>query len=306
MKIGFIGLGKMGSQMVSRLLADNHEVVVNDLSADAIAAMTALGATAAQSQAELIDQLGERPIIWIMIPAQFVDTELAKLVSALPDGSIVIDGGNSDYRLTRQRAALCAQHSVELVDVGTSGGILGIEHGFSMMIGGDKASVTTIEPIIVSLAQPDGWHYFGESGSGHYTKMVHNAIEYGLMESYAEGYRMLRDGPYSDIDLVAAGEVWKHGSIISSLLNDLTVEALRENPQLEGIEGAVAESGEARWTLETATGLGIEMPAVQAALDVRIASQQGSVNFATKLLAAMRNKFGGHAINTTPVKVTES
>jgi 6-phosphogluconate dehydrogenase len=297
MKLGFIGLGKMGGQMVTRLVAAGHNVVVTDLDTAAVAAAVAAGAEGAVDRAELVGKLGDPAIVWLMIPAQFVDTELEALLGLLPAGSIVIDGGNSDFRLTRQRAKLCQSRQIQLVDVGTSGGILGLEKGFSMMIGGDKAAVDTIEPIIEALAQPDGWHYFGESGSGHYIKMVHNAIEYGLMESYAEGYRMLKDGPYKQLDLAAAGAIWQHGSIIGSLLNDLAVQALRENPELDGIDGFVAESGEARWTLEAAAEANVAMPAVQAALDVRLASQTGQTNFATKLLAALRNKFGGHQIN---------
>lgn len=296
MKIGFIGLGKMGAQMVQRLLKADHEVVVFDVNQDAVSALVEKGAHGASDRSDLVSQLSP-VVIWIMIPSQFVDAELKTLLDILPSGSILIDGGNSDFRLTRQRAALCKEKSVTWIDVGTSGGVLGLEHGFSMMIGGDKGAVESIEPLFSTLAQKDGWKYFGPSGSGHYVKMVHNAIEYGLMESYAEGYRMLKDGAYKDLNLGAAGEVWKHGSIISSLLNDLTVEAITENPELSGIDGFVAESGETRWTLEAAKELGIELPAIQAAFQVRIDSQEGNTNYATKLLAAMRNKFGGHAIN---------
>lgn len=296
MKIGFIGLGKMGAQMVQRLLKADHEVVVFDVNQDAVSALVEKGAHGASDRNDLVSQLSP-VVIWIMIPSQFVDAELKTLLDIVPSGSILIDGGNSDFRLTRQRAALCKEKSVTWIDVGTSGGILGLEHGFSMMIGGDKDAVESIEPLFNTLAQKDGWKYFGPSGSGHYVKMVHNAIEYGLMESYAEGYRILKDGAYKDLDLSAAGEVWKHGSIISSLLNDLTVEAITENPELSGIDGFVAESGETRWTLEAAKELGIELPAIQAAFQVRIDSQEGNTNYATKLLAAMRNKFGGHALN---------
>ncbi len=306
MKIGFIGLGKMGSQMVARLLEAQHEVVAFDVNSEAVASMSTLGATGVASQAELVAALGASPTIWLMIPAGFMDAALAELLTLLPAGSTLIDGGNSDYRLTVQRAELCRGKDVQLIDVGTSGGILGAGHGFSMMVGGETAAVEAITPIVEALAQTDGWHYFGESGSGHYIKMVHNAIEYGLMESYAEGYRMLKDGPFKSIDLAAAGEVWRHGSIISSLLNDLTVEALRENPELTGIDGFVAESGEARWTLEAAAQHNVAMPAVQAAMDVRLASQQGQISFATKLLAAMRNKFGGHAINADKVQAKDA
>ena len=185
-----------------------------------------------------------------------------------------------------------------LLDVGTSGGVWGYKNGFSMMAGGDKTVFSSIEPALKTLAQPSGaYDHFGSSGSGHYVKMVHNAIEYGMMESLAEGYRMLKEGAYENIDLAAAGEVWQHGSVVTSWLNELSQSALSENPELKGIDGFVAESGEARWTLETAKEMGIPLPAIQTAFDVRLASQKGETNFATKLLAAMRNKFGGHQIN---------
>jgi 6-phosphogluconate dehydrogenase len=165
------------------------------------------------------------------------------------------------------------------------------------MVGGDRSAVEMIRPILNALSAPNGWRHFSEAGSGHYVKMVHNAIEYGMMESYAEGYRMLKEGPFKDLDLSAAAQVWQHGSIIESKLNELSRQALAETPELEGIDGVVAESGEARWTLETAKDIGIPLPAIQAAFDVRLASQKGETNFATRLLAAMRNKFGGHQIN---------
>ncbi|MDB5165004.1 MAG: gnd, 6-phosphogluconate dehydrogenase, decarboxylating, partial [Candidatus Saccharibacteria bacterium] len=186
-----------------------------------------------------------------------------------------------------------------LIDIGTSGGVWGYQNGFSMMVGGDSTEVVTaLEPVLKTLAAPEGAYYhFGPSGNGHYVKMVHNAIEYGMMESLAEGYRMLKEGPYKSTDLAAAGDVWQHHSVVTSWLNELSQSALAENPELEGIDGFVAESGEARWTLETAKELGIPMPSIQASFDVRLASQKGEVNFATKLLAAMRNKFGGHELN---------
>jgi 6-phosphogluconate dehydrogenase len=184
------------------------------------------------------------------------------------------------------------------MDVGTSGGVWGYDNGFSMMAGGDAETFKKIEPIFKTLEKPAGAYYnFGESGSGHYVKMVHNAIEYGMMESLAEGYRMLKEGPYQNIDLVSAGEVWQHHSVITSWLNELTVNALKENPELKDVEGVVVESGEARFALEMARDFKIEAPSIQASFDVRLASQKGHVNFATKLLAMMRNQFGGHKIN---------
>lgn len=296
MKIGFIGLGKMGGNMTIRLVADGHQVVAYDPNPLAVQEAEANGAVAASSREDLVGKL-KKTIIWLMIPAQYVDSEVDALLDIIDAGSIIVDGGNSDFRLSKQRYERCQARGVSFIDVGTSGGILGLENGYSMMVGGDESDVQKLEPILTALAPPEGWHYFGESGSGHYVKMVHNAIEYGLMEAYAEGYHMLKDGPYKHIDLVAAGKVWSHGSIINSLLNDLTVKALEENPTLEGIDGYVSESGEARWTLEVAKQLHIELPVVEQAMQVRLDTQQGKVNFSTKLLAAMRNKFGGHAVN---------
>lgn len=296
MKIGFIGLGKMGSQMTKRLLADNHQVTVFDVDDQAVESMAQTGAETNDSRKQLIDGL-DPVVVWLMIPSQFVDEELDKLLELAPEGSVLVDGGNSDFRQTTRRYQRCREQGVSWVDVGTSGGVKGLEEGFSMMVGGDDTAVETIRPVLETLAQTNSWHHFGGSGSGHFTKMVHNAIEYGIMESYAEGYRMLQEGPYPDLDLAAAGNVWQHGSIISSFLNELTIEALNQNPDLDGVDGYVDESGETRWALETAKQHNIEMPAVEAAFEVRRESQQGKTNFATKLLAAMRHQFGGHAIN---------
>lgn len=241
----------------------------------------------------------EQAVIWLMIPSGVVDAEVDSWLEILPEKSIIIDGGNSDFRLTKARSEKTAKRNIQFLDVGTSGGVHGYKNGFSLMAGGDKESFSAIEPVVEVLSKPSGaYQYFGPSGSGHYVKMVHNAIEYGMMQSLSEGYRMLEEGAYKgEIDLAAAGEVWQHGSVVTSWLNGLTQQALSENPKLENIEGVVVESGETRWTLENAKDLGIPLPAIQAAFDVRLASQQGEINFATKLLAAMRNKFGGHDIN---------
>jgi 6-phosphogluconate dehydrogenase len=296
MKIGFYGLGRMGSNMVARLLEKGVEVVVMNRSPEPVAEAVKLGAVAAKNYTDLISQL-ETVVVWLMLPSDILDAKYRELLPLLPKGAIVIDGGNSDYRLSRERAVTAKQHGVSFIDVGTSGGILGRKSGYSLMVGGEPAAVEKISPVLDALSSPGGWRHFSDPGSGHYVKMVHNAIEYGVMESYAEGYRMLKEGPFKDIDLAAAGEVWQHGSIIESKLNELTQQALAENPDLAGIDGVVAESGEARWTLETAKDIEIPLPAIQASFDVRLASQKGQTSFATKLLAAMRNKFGGHQIN---------
>ena len=297
MKLGFIGLGKMGSPMVERLQSAGHHVIVYDLNSEARQAVAQLGATAADSPDNLIAQLGQPAIVWLMIPAAAVDGQLRELLLRLKPGSIIIDGGNSNYRHSVDRAKLARGHHVGFVDVGTSGGVLGGKQGYCLMVGGSDGDVATSTPLFQALAQPQGWQHVGPSGTGHFVKMVHNAIEYGLMESYAEGYRLLKDGPFDGLELGRIGSLWQHGSIIASLLNELTAQALTENPELQGIDGYVAESGETRWTLEEAKRLGIELPAIQAAFDVRVASQQGKTNFATKLLAAMRHQFGGHNLN---------
>jgi 6-phosphogluconate dehydrogenase len=296
MKIGFSGLGRMGQQMVERLVKAGHEVYVVNRSPEPVSKMVELGAKAGESL-EHLSELLDPVIVWLMVPYNIVDEQFERIAAAAPAGSIIIDGGNSDFRYTRQRAAKAHAKGLFFLDVGTSGGILGKTNGFSMMVGGDQAAVKQVAPLMDALAQPYGWHHFGEPGSGHFVKMVHNAIEYGMMESYAEGYRMLKEGPFKQLNLAEAGRVWQHGSIIESMLNELTRQALEENPQLEGIEGVVAESGEARWTLEVAKEIGLPLPAIEAAFNVRLASQKGDINFTTKLLAAMRNKFGGHDIN---------
>ena len=298
MKIAISGLGRMGSQIAKKLVEGGHEVIAHNKSRGPVDESISYGAIPAYDEQSVIDAFnGQRVVIWIMIPADAVDNALDNWVTLLPCGSIIIDGGNSDYRGDKARADKVTDNCSTLLDIGTSGGIWGIINGFSMMVGGDKKSYQAIIPALDTLAAPRGGHqYFGESGSGHYVKMVHNAIEYGMMESLAEGYRMLAEGPY-DIDLASAGDIWHKSSVVTSWLNDLTRQALHENPTLDNISGIVAESGEARWTLETAKELGISLPSIQASFDVRLASQNGEINFATKLLAAMRNKFGGHNIN---------
>jgi 6-phosphogluconate dehydrogenase len=290
----------MGSQIAHKLSEDGHDVIAHNRSHGPIDEAVKHGATAAYSKEDVAHGFrdGEQVVVWVMLPAEIIDQELDSWTKLLPAGSIIIDGGNSDFRLTKKRAERVNQAGMTLLDVGTSGGVWGYQNGFSMMAGGDAAAFTLAEPALQSLAKPEGaYHHFGESGSGHFVKMTHNAIEYGMMQSLAEGYRMLKEGPYKGLDLGAAGEVWQHHSVITSWLNELCRDALKENPELDGIDGFVAESGEARWTLETARDMNLPLPAIQTAFDVRLASQRGEVNFATKLLSAMRNKFGGHAIN---------
>lgn len=299
MKIAISGLGRMGNQIAKKLVEGGHEVIAHNRSRTPVDEAALYGAMPAYEKQDVIASFHDEPIVlWIMIPADVIDSELTNWLTLLPAGSIIIDGGNSDYRGDQARAERVANAGSTLLDIGTSGGVWGYDNGFSMMVGGDEPSYQRISPALDILAAPRGGHrHFSQSGTGHYVKMVHNAIEYGMMQSLAEGYRILKEGPYPDIDLAKAGDVWQESSVITSWLNDLTRQALHENPTLEGISGVVAESGEARWTLETANQLNIPMPAIQASFDVRLASQNEGVNFATKLLAAMRNKFGGHDID---------
>ncbi|MDB5167616.1 MAG: gnd, 6-phosphogluconate dehydrogenase, decarboxylating [Candidatus Saccharibacteria bacterium] len=299
MKIAISGLGRMGGQIAQKLAEGNHEVIAHNRSRAPIDEAVTHGAIAAYEKADVVAVFDGQPVtLWIMIPADVIESELDAWLEVLPTGSTIIDGGNSDYRGDKARADKVAAKGSILLDIGTSGGVWGYENGFSMMVGGDQSAYEAISSALDTLSTPRGGHqHFSTSGSGHYVKMVHNAIEYGMMESLAEGYRMLKEGPYSDIDLAKAGDIWQQSSVVTSWLNDLTRQALHENPTLDGIEGVVAESGEARWTLETAKELGIPLPAIQTSFDVRLASQKGDINFATKLLAAMRNKFGGHNID---------
>jgi 6-phosphogluconate dehydrogenase len=289
----------MGGQIVNKLIDGGHTVIAHNRSVDPIKEAAAHGAIPAYDKQAVIDSFnGQQVILWIMIPAEVIDAELDKWLELLPTGSIIIDGGNSDYRGDGKRSEKVTAHGCTMLDIGTSGGVWGIINGFSMMIGGDEASYKIVTPALETLSLPrGGYQYFGPAGTGHYVKMIHNAIEYGMMESLAEGYRMLAEGPYKNIDLASAGDVWQKSSVVTSWLNDLTREALHENPTLEGIQGIVAESGEARWAIETARELGIEIPSIEASFNVRLASKKGEINIATKLLAAMRNKFGGHDIN---------
>lgn len=299
MKIAISGLGRMGGQIARKLHEDGHTVIAHNRSSNKVDEAKEYGAIPAYSEKEVIDAFGgDQVVLWLMLPADVIDSKLDEWLDILPADSIVIDGGNSDYRGDKARSERSGARGSKLLDIGTSGGVWGLENGFAMMVGGDKQSYDVITPVLDTLADPKGGHqYFGESGTGHYVKMVHNAIEYGMMQSLSEGYRMLREGPYTDLDLAAAGDVWQQSSVVTSWLNDLTRQALHENPNMDDISGVVAESGEARWTLETARELDIPMPAIQASFDVRLASQKGQVDFSTKLLAAMRAKFGGHDIN---------
>lgn len=301
MKIAIHGLGRMGMQIARKLAEGGHEVIAHNRSGEPIDEAVSYGATAAYTKDDVVAAFdGEPAIVWVMLPAEITDDEVAEWTALLQPGSTIINGANSDWRETKKMNQVVKAANMHLVDIGVSGGVWGYDRGFPMMVGGDdKTTIEGLTAVLDTLALPGGaWQYFGASGAGNYVKMVHNAIEYGMMQSLGEGYRMLQEGPFPGLDLAAAGDVWQHHSVIESWLNELTRQAVAENPTLEGISGYVAESGEARWALETADQLGFKLPAIQASFDVRKASQHGETNFATKIVAAQRNKFGGHNLNS--------
>jgi 6-phosphogluconate dehydrogenase len=298
MQIGMIGLGKMGGNMVTRLLQGKHAVVVHDLSEEAIARAAAEGATGVRSLKELVAALAAPRAVWVMVPAGAPTEATVEAVAALlAKGDVIVDGGNSNYKDSQRRAASLAAQGIHFVDVGTSGGVWGLKEGYSMMIGGEPAAVALIRPALETLAPASnaGWGHVGPSGTGHFVKMVHNGIEYGMMQAYAEGFALMEKKTDLGLDLHQIAEIWRTGSVVRSWLLDLTADALGNNPTLEGIAPYVSDSGEGRWTVMEAIDLAVSMPVITLALQQRFRSRDESP-FADKLLAAMRNQFGGHAI----------
>ncbi|MBV1894417.1 MAG: decarboxylating 6-phosphogluconate dehydrogenase [Ilumatobacteraceae bacterium] len=332
MQLGMIGLGRMGANMVRRLHADGHDCVVYDVVEAPIAELESEGATGARTLEELVESLATPRAIWVMVPAALVEDTLALLVPLLDEGDTVIDGGNSWYHLDVDRSAALAPQGIDYLDIGTSGGVYGLERGYCLMIGGPPAAVARLEPIFDTLApgigtaertpgregdvapEERGWLHCGPSGSGHFVKMVHNGIEYGMMAAYAEGLNVLAKANIGaqdheadaetaplhaakyyqyDIDLSKVTEVWRRGSVISSWLLDLTAEALVDDPQLDAYGGIVSDSGEGRWTINAAIDEGVPVPVLSAALYERFASR-GRDDVANKVLSAMRAGFGGH------------
>lgn len=298
MNLAMIGLGKMGGNMTNRLLAAGHKVSVFDFSPEAVEKAAGQGAEPLSDLDQIKEQLAAPRIVWVMVPSgDATESTLEKLGGILDKGDIIIDGGNSNYKDTMRRGKSLADQGIHLVDAGTSGGIWGLKEGYSMMIGGDEATVKLLEPIFQSLA-PDvhrGWGHVGPNGAGHYVKMVHNGIEYGLMQAYAEGFDILKNRKEFDLDLHQVGQIWQHGSVVRSWLLDLTVNALSEDEDLTGIKGWVEDSGEGRWTVADAIDLNVPAPVITLSLLMRFASRQED-SFANKLLAAMRNQFGGHSV----------
>lgn len=298
MDIAMIGLGKMGANMVKRLLNSGHNVVAYDLSDDAIKTAESDGAIGARTLDEVVEKLSAPRAVWVMVPSgdptENIINELSNRLSA---GDIIIDGGNSNYKDTMRRGETLKAKSIHYVDVGTSGGVWGLSEGYSMMVGGPDEAVQHITPALKTLAPGEdfGWGHVGPSGSGHFVKMVHNGIEYGLMQAYAEGFEIMRAKPDFDLDLHQIAEIWRFGSVVRSWLLDLTANALKDDQDLSDIKGWVADSGEGRWTVFESIDLDIPSPVIIMSLLQRFVSRQDE-SYAAKLLAAMRNQFGGHAV----------
>jgi len=295
MELGLIGLGRMGSGMTLRLLQGGHQVMVYDRVPEAGAALAGKGATAAGSLEDLGQKLEAPRIVWLMIPAgPPVDDTIQRLSGTLAPGDIIIDGGNSNYKDSIRRAEALRSQQIEFVDVGVSGGIWGLKVGFNLMVGGNQAVFKQAEPIFKTLAPPDGYAYVGPSGAGHYSKMVHNGIEYSLLQSYAEGFEILKAAPFG-FDLEQLAKLWNHGSVIRSWLLELAQAAFEQDPQLSRIRGYVDDSGEGRWTLQEAIDHAVPAPALAMSLFMRFRSRQDD-SFSDKVIAALRNEFGGHPV----------
>jgi 6-phosphogluconate dehydrogenase len=297
MQLGIIGLGRMGSGMTQRLLAGGHQVVVFDRSSEAIAAVAAKGATGATSLEDLGEKLKDPRIYWMMIPAGApVDDTIQRLQDTVSPGDVIIDGGNSNYKDSIRRAEDLRSKQIEYLDVGVSGGVWGLKVGFCLMVGGTEAVFKQVEPVFKTLAPPEGYAYVGPSGAGHYAKMVHNGIEYSMLQGYAEGFEVLKASAYG-FDLAQLARLWNHGSVIRSWLLELAQAAFERNPELEGIRGWVEDSGEGRWTVEEALDHAVPVPALAMSLFMRYRSRQQD-SFSAKVLAALRSEFGGHPVKT--------
>jgi 6-phosphogluconate dehydrogenase len=298
MELGMVGLGRMGANMARRLLRGGHKVVGFDPNPDARKSLQDDGGGPVDSLDALVAALPAPRIVWMMVPAGAItDGTVQSLAKLLAPGDVLIDGGNSNYKDTLRRAAELAPRNIAYVDAGTSGGVWGLDEGYALMIGGDEAVVAHLRPIFETLAPaPDkGWGRVGPVGSGHFTKMVHNGIEYGLMQAYAEGFSILQHKQEFKLDLHQVAEIWRTGSVVRSWLLDLTADALGKNPTMQGIAPWVADSGEGRWTLQEAIDLNVPAPVIALSLMARLRSRDND-SFADKLLAAMRNEFGGHPI----------
>jgi 6-phosphogluconate dehydrogenase len=295
MDIGFVGLGKMGLNMVTRLQRAGHQVTAYDRSADALANATAAGCTGAASLADLVQRLKAPRAVWIMVPSGPPTEETVQAVAALlAPGDVIIDGGNTRFHDDVRRSKELATKKLQYIDAGTSGGIWGLKNGYCLMVGGNKEVVDRLAPIFETLAPPNGWAHVGAAGAGHYVKMVHNGIEYSLMQGYAEGFELMSKSEYR-LDLSLIADLWLQGSVVRSWLLELAASALKEDSRLERLKGYVQDSGEGRWMVADAIDKDVPVPTLTAALFTRFRSRQ-TESFAEKMLAALRNAFGGHAV----------
>ena len=302
MEIGMIGLGRMGGNMVQRLLVGGHEVVTYDRSVEAVAASQSQGAVGAASLEDLVEKLQRPRAVWVMVPAgPPTEDTIDSLIPLLAKGDVVLEGGNSNYKDSMRRAEKLAGHGIDFLDVGTSGGVWGLTEGYSLMIGGDLDTFRRLEPVFQTLAPEEakGYGYVGPAGAGHFVKMVHNGIEYGLMQAYAEGFELMQAKQEFNLDLRQIAEIWRYGSVVRSWLLDLSAEALAEEPDLASLESYVDDSGEGRWTVQESVDLAVPTPVITLSLQARFRSRQDQP-FGGRLLAAMRNQFGGHAVKAAP------
>lgn len=295
MEIGMIGLGKMGGNMVTRLIKGGHKVVAYDRSPDAVKAAASQGAVGANTLEELVQKLKPPRAAWVMVPSGAPTEDTVKALAALmQSGDIIIDGGNSKYTDDARRAGELAKIGIQYMDAGTSGGVWGLKLGYCLMVGGEKKTFDHLEPIYKTLAPENGYAYMGLHGAGHFVKMIHNGVEYAMMQSYAEGFDIMKASGFK-LDIARIADLWMQGSVVRSWLLELGANALKDNPNLDGIKPFVNDSGEGRWTVEAAVELGIPAPAITAALFARFESRQDD-SFAMKYLNALRNQFGGHTI----------
>ena len=297
MQIGFVGLGKMGGNMVERLLRDKHRVVVYNRTSDKIQEAVKKGAVGSTSLENMVSKLQSPRVVWLMVPAgEPVDQNIADLIPLLHEGDIVVDGGNSYYKDTLRRHTALRVKGIHFLDCGTSGGIWGLKVGYCLMIGGEEEAFASVEPIFKTLAPPEGYLYCGSSGAGHLVKMIHNGIEYGMMQAYAEGFNILEASPYN-LDLQKISHLWNQGSVVRSWLLELAELAFQKDPKLEKLEPFVSDSGEGRWTVLESLERDVPAPVITLSLQARLASRDKN-SFAYRMLAALRNEFGGHAVKT--------
>jgi 6-phosphogluconate dehydrogenase len=297
MRIGFVGLGRMGANMVRRLVRDGHEVVAYNRTPERTREIVSEGAEGAFSLEELVAKLPAPRAVWVMVPAgDATEAMIAELMELLAPGDTIIDGGNTNFHDDVRRHGLVGAKGLRYVDAGTSGGVWGLQVGYCMMVGGDREAVEPLEPVFRTLAPPDGYAHVGGPGAGHYVKMVHNGIEYGLMQAYAEGFEIMHASDY-DLDLAKISGIWRYGSVVRSWLLDLLYDAVSKNPDFEGVKDWVADSGEGRWTVQEAIDHDVPAPVITLSLQARFRSRQDA-SYGAKVLAALRNEFGGHTVKT--------